>query len=340
MLSVSVAVLASVNIAKAAERRCEWVGDPVKEIVWTPWEVTHKGLIWDTQQRTCTVTWTGKGIWFTIVRLRTCSIQGGVEIGPDGLPVDDGGFYAWTESIIGKPEIRQGATAARTIRGRSCIFSTSNVSGLNETFEETRFTHEALCNTWEDASVSFDGKDVAFDECVLMSAAGVGFHEYVVSRTDGVNTDTLTFIIEVRPSYSFKPLRNADTINPSTIMVFHNNTPDAIDVDFIAEPNQKGLVMGEMLNNRALVPAGGTALVQVEFYTAPGFVIGPGQIPEATVFAREVDSSGQILAEAIVTPLPKSAVVPAVSEWGVIAMMLLMLTVATVVIGRWRSVAL
>jgi hypothetical protein len=327
--------------AQAADRRCEWVGNPAKATVWTPWVVTDPGIVWDTQQRTCTTTWTGKAIWYTIVRLRSCTASGGIGIGPDGPSVEAGGSYTWTDTIVeGSTVTQQGATGTRKVRETSCLFSSSEVIGLNQQFDETRHTHEALCNTWANATVTFDGNNVAFDECVNLNSAGVGFHQEVVSRTDGVHTDTFTFNIQVRPSYYFTKSRIADTINPSKIMAFHNDSPDAIDVEFTAVPNLTGLVTGVVLNNRELVPPGGIAYVQVEFYTSPGYVIGPGQVPEGTVFARERDSSGEVLASAFVDHLAHGIPgIPTVSEWGLGVMAILVLTAATVVIMRRRAVA-
>lgn len=299
--------------AQTAAQKCLWVDPPgpSSTTTYTPWTVTDVGLIWDTETRTCCEEWNGPAVWYTEISTRTCTPSIGIGIGPNGASGTAGLAYPKSISVVNP--VNGLGTASRYTRQERCLFTSNTVVGVNQTFNVDKYTHQALYNQWTNANVTFDGAIVPFGSAIDLLDVGLGQHQYVVTRTQGNLTDTFTFNIDVLPSYYFEFVGPGTTVNPSRIARFYNDSPDAIMVEFSTVSSMTGVETNLGTDNVVIVPAQGSYDVQLDLYTATGYVVAPGQVPAGTINATFGDANGVLLArfESLsITSVDKPSLVP------------------------------
>lgn len=288
----------SLRSAPIVTRECLWVGDPATTITYTPWTTTSVGLIWDTQTRTCTQTWSGPAVWNTIRRERTCTPGIGISVGK-GIGGTAGVEYPVTVTVL-STEMGDGS-ARRVSRQERCLWTSTTVIGLNETENVQYASFQSIVNGFDGATVTFDGLFIPLGAEIDFAQIAPGAHTMVVTRTDGILTDVITFEIDLVSSYVLSSAGSSHPVVPTGLMEFTNDSPDDITVFFTVMPLLQGLDAAVVVENWVTVGAFSSYQIPVEFYTQPGYVAEFGQELSARVDVRLGTPDGLVIASGVAT---------------------------------------
>lgn len=304
--------------------QCVWTnpGGPSSITHYTPWRVTDEGWLWDTQERKCTTVYYGPARWCTWERSRTCEVSCGIGIGMDGPSAECGFSYSYTDSpptYVDAP-----GQAMKCIKQTSCLWTSDTevpvlhkvqahdiadrgadtVPGLSRpsqgsvlVFQDTRSTHEGLVNLWASSDVRFHGRTIPYGGAVQLDRFAPGTYVYTVTPSPslGFPFRMLRFNVTVQRSSTLTNIASFTDVNPMAIVRYTNNSPYDQFVDFSITPQQVGLV-ASLRGNQFNVAAGGSVDLEVEFYTAPGYIMLAGQQYTAKIDARSITPTGEILA--------------------------------------------
>ncbi|MGD9693036.1 MAG: hypothetical protein AB7G17_09635 [Phycisphaerales bacterium] len=323
MAALAAAALAgSAGTANSAEMRCEWVGQPQITITYGPWRLIEDGFIWDTWKRTCTKTATGQAIWLTTVLLRSCTGSVGAEVGTSGGSVSAGASYTWTETILNQEQGQ--ATGSTSWEETSCPWSgqqpqvanpNAGWTGIQDAIEQgvggadgpgpmifpvVHASNVILKNTFYGAMVTFDGVPVPPGGTIRLSDYPLGPHVYAVTPIGppAPPVGAFKFHITVVPSPVITEGARLHDQVPRRKMDFTNTTGDPVHAFFTVTPIDPGLEAIVLFNERDVLP-GETITLEVEFYTAPGYVMTACQDFSAVLDAHANNQFGEAIASGI-----------------------------------------
>ncbi len=315
------AMLMSAGAAHAAERRCEWVGQPTRTIAYGPWHFVEQGWVWDTWKRTCTASDVGQAIWITTVLLRSCTGSVGAEVGSSGGSVSAGASYTWSETII---STEQGpATGEVTWTETTCPWRGQQPDPRNNNFNWTGIEdelaksggaegpgpiifpvvypqHLIIKNDFYGAMVFFDGVPVPPGASIRLTDYPLGSHVYSVTPIGppAPGVPPFEFHITVVPAPEVNEGARLHDQVPRRKMDFTNTTEHAQHVFFTVAPIDVGLEPLVLFNERDVLP-GETITLEVEFYTAPGYVMTACQDVRAVLNAHANNQFGEVIASGV-----------------------------------------
>jgi len=293
-------VIPAARVCAQAYQRCEWIGNPAANTIWSPWSITSTGLLWNTESRTCVTTFTGPATWSVWTKSRSMGFSVGVS---SSGGVTAGAQWSCSEVIVPGTTTTANGTAQAVTGETRCLWTSGSVPSAMTTIPMVAGSSTNISNGWVNSTVTFDGQSVAYGDSVNLRGR-VGPHAYVVSRTDGVNTQTLNFMLSVTPDYTLEYLGYGNTPNGSARYRFHNLSPDPIDAVFTASASWAG-TMTHIDDSWRHVVAGGTTDLLVDFFTNPGFVVLSGEQITGTLFAHFGTETGEVLTSAPVSvPAP------------------------------------
>lgn len=315
-------MLISAGAAHAAERRCEWVGQPQRTITYGAWNLVEPGNLWDTWNRTCTANDVGQAIWITTVLLRSCTGSVGAEVGSSGGSVSAGASYTWSETIISTEQGQ--ATGQVTWTEAACPWRGQQPDPRNSNFNWTGIEdemaraaggtegpgpmifpvvypqHLILKNDFFGAMVFFDGAPVPPGASIRLTDYALGPHVYTVIPVGppAPPVGPFEFHITVVPAPEITEGARLHDQVPRRKMDFTNTTAHPQHVFFTVAPIDVGLEPLVLFNERDVLP-GETITLEVEFYTAPGYVMSPCQDVRAVLNAHANNQFGEVIASGV-----------------------------------------
>lgn len=319
--TAAAATLMLAGAANSAEMRCEWTRIDNTTITYGPWQFVEQGWVWDTWKRTCTKTVTGRAVWFTTVMLRSCTGSVGAEVGTSGGSVSAGASYTWTEQIISQEEGAATGESSWTEttcpwRGQQPDQQSSNLTwtGVEDAMKGSEgldgpgpvifpvvYPQSLIIkNDFFGADVFFDGVPVPPGASIRLMDYPLGAHVYTVIPVGppAPPIPPFEFHITVVPSPEINEGARVHDQAPRRQMDFTNTTEHPLHVFFTVAPLDAGLEPLVLFNERDVLP-GETITLEVEFYTAPGYVMTSCQDVHAVLNAHANNQFGEVIASGL-----------------------------------------